>query len=142
MSSAARAFTGVAATRTGQTGQVNRAFKGMADEMKSKKVDQLADSDHLNRLTHRQLVSLVFSLQNKLIEKQATVDEMRAEANSDAPIAAASTAKYWDTKRMAKESGVAVCTICRNADTLGGIKLGGDWLFPAGTTYGKKRQRK
>jgi hypothetical protein len=84
---------------------------------------------------------LVASLQNQLADAQRLIEEMRAQANSDAPVATVGTAKYWDTKRMAKESGVAICTICRNADALGGIKLGGDWLFPAGTTYGKKRKR-
>lgn len=131
-------YAGIAATRAGQAKQVTKAFRGIATELKRKQINQLDDSDHLNSLSHRQLVGLVLSLQNQLADAQALLEESRTAAYSDAPAAI----KYDDCKTVAKRSGVAICTICRNADTLGGIKLGGDWLFPTGTTYGKRRQRK
>ena len=139
MTMTSRAFTGLATTRTGQTKQIDKAFKGMAAELKRRQAVQTADCDEPQSIEQYKL--LVASLQNQLADAQALIEEMRTQANSDAPVATVSTAKYWDTKRMAKESGVAVCTICRNADVLGGIKMGGDWLFPAGTKYGKKRHR-
>ena len=80
-------------------------------------------------------------LWQRLADAEALIAEMRAYANSDEP-AAAKPSAYWDSKRVARESNVAVCTICRNADKLGGTKLGGDWVFPVGTTYGKQRRRK
>jgi len=44
---------------------------------------------------------------------------------------------------VAEKSGVAICTICRNADKLGGTQLAsGDWVFPVGTTYGRRRKAK
>lgn len=140
MTSTARAYSGLAATRTGQSKQVDKAFKGMADELKRRKAVQAADCDQPQTLEQAQRV--IASLQNQLADAQRLIEDMRAQANSDAPVATVSSTKYWSTERMAKESGVAICTICRNADALNGIMVGGVWLFPAGIKYGKKRNRK
>jgi hypothetical protein len=133
-------FSPLGTTRAGQTAQVNHAFKGLAADMKRKQAVAAPDCDEPQTL--EQAKRVIAHLQSQLADAQALIDEMRATANSDAPAAVTSSTKFWDSKRMAKESGVAICTICRNAESLGGIKLGGDWLFPAGTTYGKKRTRK
>lgn len=131
-------FTGLGTTRTGQTKQVNRGYKGLAADMKRKQSVAVEPVP----MTAAQYECIITDLRQQLADAQALIAEMRAQANGDAPAAAISTTKYWDSKTVAEKSGVAVCTICRNADTLGGMKLGGDWLFPAGTTYGHKRNRK
>lgn len=138
MTSLARSFNGLGATRSGQSAQVAKAFRGMAAEMEAKQVDA-ADCDEPQ--TIEQYRWLVASLQAKLADAQALIDEMRATANSDAP-AAAVTGNLIDSATLARKSGVAVCTICRHAAELGGIKMAGDWLFPASVTYGRKRKRK
>lgn len=138
MNSLARSFTGLGATRSGQSAQVAKAFKGMAAEMEAKQVDA-ADCDEPQ--TIEQYRWLVASLQAKLADAQALIDEMRAVANSDAP-AAAVTDGLISTADLAEKSGVSVSTICRHAEELGGIKMAGDWLFPASVTYGRKRKRK
>jgi hypothetical protein len=134
-------FTGLAATQRGRTQQVNKAFRGIAEDLKNRKAVQTADCDEPQTVEQYKL--LVARLRNQLADAQALIDEMRASANSEAPAAEVVTsAKLWSTERVAKESHVAICTICRNADLLGGIKIGKDWLFPAGTTYGRRRKRK
>ncbi|MBA3948124.1 MAG: hypothetical protein H0X37_26690 [Herpetosiphonaceae bacterium] len=132
-------FGALSKTQAGRTGQINRAYKGLAEDMKRKAI-AVPDCDQPQTL--EQALRVIVDLQSKLADAQNLIEDMRANANSDAPVATTSTAKYWDTKRVAKESGVAICTICRNVDVLGGFKLGGDWLFSVGTTYGKKRKRK
>lgn len=132
-------FIHLAATRNGQTQQINRAYKTMAADLKCKAV-QAPDCDDPSTLSHKQLVSLVLSLQNQLADALALLEEGRTAAYSDASVTG--TTAYWDSKHVADESGVAVCTICRNAKELGGTKLAGDWLFPVGTTYGRRRKSK
>ena len=131
-------MTSLARTLTGRTRQITNAYRGMADEMKRKQSVVIEDVP----MTIQQYECIIEDLRQQLADAEALIQDMRRQANSDAPAAAPSSTKYWDSKRVAKESKVAVCTICRNADTLGGIKLGGDWLFPAGTTYGKRRKSK
>src|SRR6185503_3779239 len=108
-----RHFTGLAATRTGQTKQVNKAYKGLAADLKRKQSVAVKAVP----MTAKQYECLIADLRQQLADAEALITEMRKHANSDAPAVAVSTAKYWDSKRVAKESGVAVCTICRNADT-------------------------
>ena len=133
----------VGSTLRGRTSQITRAYRGMADEMKHKKAVQAADCDQPQTL--EQALRVIADLQNRLADAQTLIEEMRAAANSDqpdVPAVASSKPKYWDTKRVAKESGVAICTICRNVEALGGFMMDGGWWFPANTTYGKKRSRK
>ncbi len=137
-----RTFTGLANTRRGQTQQLNHAFHGMAEDMKRRAV-AAADCDQPTTLPAA--LRVIESLQQQLADAQALIDDMRAQANSDVPAESAPERRlsgYWDSKMVAEMSGVAVCTICRNAKSLGGIKLGGDWVFPKNTTYGIKRQQK
>ena len=138
MTSLARSFNGLGATRSGQSQQVAKAYRGMAAEMEAKQVDA-ADCDEPQ--TIEQYRWLVASLQAKLADAQALIDEMRATANSDTP-AAATTGKLIDSATLARKSGVSVSTICRHAAELGGTKMAGDWLFPSGTTYGRRRKAK
>lgn len=132
-------FSGLAKTAAGRTAQITRAYRGIADEM-ARKQTPAPDGDTLDTLTPKQLRALVRALQDKLADAQAAIDDMRASANGghDVP---ATAVDYWDTRRVARESHVAICTICRNATALSGIKLGGDWVFPVGTKYGGKRKR-
>jgi hypothetical protein len=145
-------FTGLAATQRGRTGQVAKAFKGLAADLKNKQVFN-PDCDEPQTLEAAKRV--IVALQQQLADAEALIAEMRAasnsdapaatadaEANSDAPAATADTVHLWNTARVARESHVAVCTICRNVDLLGGIRVGKDWLFPVGTTYGRRRKRK
>lgn len=132
-------FGALSKTQAGRTGQINRAYKGLADDMKRKTI-AVPDCDQPQSL--EQALRVIADLQNKLVDAQNLIEDMRANANSDTPVATVNTTKYWSTERMAKESGVAVCTICRNAEALNGVKVGGVWLFPAGIKYGKKRKRK
>ncbi len=138
MTSLARAFNGLGATRSGQSRQVAKAFKGLAADMARK---QVINPDCDEPQTIEQYKLLVASLQARLADAQALIDEMRAEANSDAP-AAAATGQLIDSATLARKSGVSVSTICRHAEELGGTKMAGDWLFPAATTYGRKRKPK
>lgn len=133
-----RHYTGLSATQRGITDQLTRGYKGHAADLKHKQSVAVESVP----ITAAQYECIITDLRQQLADAQTLIAEMRSHANGDAPAAAISTAKYWDSKTVAKKSGVAVCTICRNADTLGGMKLGGDWLFPAGTTYGHKRNRK
>jgi len=128
-------FGSLAATQRGRTDQITRAYLGAAEELKHKQ-----EAVKTVPMTPFQYECLITDLRQQLADARHIINEMRDQANSDAP--AVVTGKYEDSKTVARRSGVAVCTICRNADSLGGMKLGGDWLFPAGTTYGKKRERK
>ena len=131
-------MTSLARTYQGHTRQINRAFLGMADELERNAVI-LEDVP----MTAQQYECIIEDLRQKLADAEALINDMRAIANSDGTdTVSGNPTKYWDSKRVAKESKVAICTICRNADILGGTKLGGDWLFPVGTTYGKKRKGK
>lgn len=133
-------FTGLAATQRGRTGQVAKAFKGLAADMKRRQTIESPDCDEPQALDAAKRV--IVALQQQLADAETLIDEMRAAANSDAPAATADTVHLWNTARVARESHVAVCTICRNVDLLGGIRVGKDWLFPVGTTYGRKRKAK
>lgn len=132
-----RMFNDLGKTRAGQSRQINRAFSGLADELERRRAANIEDAP----MTAAQYERRIADLEQKLADAEALISEMRAYANGDEPAAVKPTT-YWDSKRVARESHVAVCTICRNADKLGGTKLGGDWVFPVGTTYGKQRRRK
>lgn len=135
-------YAGLGATRRGQAKQVNRAFSGMADEMKRRSA-QVEDCDDLSSLSHQQLVNLVVSLQQQLADAQSLIDEMRSEANGSASLQAEASGDYWTTKMVAEKSGKCIATITRNAQSLGGWQLAsGDWLFPVGTKYAGRRKRK
>lgn len=133
-------FAGLGKTQMGRSAQINRGYKGMADEMKRKK--QAVDVDCDEPQTLPDALRLIAHLRNQLADAQAIIEDMRTQANGDHNAESDQKVGYWDSKRVAKESNVAVCTICRNAAEMGGIKLGGDWLFPAGTTYGRRRKTK
>lgn len=132
-------FVGLSKTQRGRAEKIRRGYLGMAHEMENKRV---VDADCDQPQTLEDALRLIAHLKNKLAEAEDQREADRAAAYGDAPAVASGTVKYWDSKRVAKESSVAICTICRNAADLGGTKLGGDWLFPAGTTYGHKRKRK
>ena len=129
-------FAGLGKTFSGRTTQIARGYRGMADEMARKQAAAPEDDAPQTLEAAKRVIAY---LEQKLADAEALIEEMRADANEGIPSGASGT--YWDSKRVARESNAAVCTICRNADVLGGIKLGGDWLFPAGTVYGKKRKR-
>lgn len=136
-------YAGRAATEQGRSRQINRGYRGMADEMKRRAAGQPADCDDLSDLSPQQLVNLVVSLQQQLADAQNLINEMRAEANGDLPVQAADKSEYWTTKMVAEKSGKCIATITRNAESLGGWQLeSGDWLFPVGTQYAGKRSRK
>lgn len=140
MTSAPRSFTGIAATKSGQSQQLDRIFKNMARNLKSRNAAQPVELDEPQTLADAKRV--IAHLRNQLADAQNLIDDMRAQANSDAPTVTAST-EFWDTATVARKSGnVSISTICRNAVALGGTKLGGDWMFPVGTTYGKRRKSK
>ncbi len=134
-------FGGLAATRTGQTKQLDRAYRGIADDLTRSKTVEAADCDQPQTL--EQALRVIASLQNQLTDAQALIADMRNTANSDAPAATSRQAKYWTTKQVAQKSGnKAISTITRNAIALGGIKVGSDWLFPVGTIHHGKRKSK
>lgn len=136
-----RTFTGLADTATGRTRQITKAYKGLADDLKRRSAGQPADCDEPQTLKQAKLV--IASLRNQLADAQTLIDEMRAQANSDAAAPVVTTSASWTTKTVAEKSNVAICTIIRNADNLGGWQLqSGDWLFPVGTTYGRRRKAK
>jgi len=136
-------YSGLAATQQGRTRQMSRSYRGMADEIERRRAERAEDCDDLSSLSHQQLTNLVISLRQQLTDAQNLIDEMRAEANGSTPVQAESSGDYWTTKMVAEKSGVAICTIIRNVDTLGGWQLqSGDWLFPIGTTYGRRRKAK
>lgn len=130
-------YAGFGATRSGQSKQVNKALRGMADDMKRKQSVAVRAVPK----TAKQYECVITDLRQQLAEALALIKDMRASVNGDTP-AAADVSGFIDSATLARKSGVAVCTICRNADKLGGIKLGGDWLFPATATYGRKRKAK
>ena len=133
-----RMFSDLGKTRAGQQRQMSKAFQGLADELDRRRAANTEDAP----MTAAQYERRIADLEQRLADAEALISEMRAYANSDEPATVAKPSTYWDSKRVARESNVAVCTICRNADKLGGTKLGGDWVFPVGTTYGKQRRRK
>lgn len=140
MTSVSHRFTGLAATETGRTRQIAKAFHGMAEDMKTRAVAS-ADCDEPKTLAQAKRV--IASLRNKIAEYEDLLNEIRAEANSDAPTPAVTSSKSWTTKTVAEKSGVAISTIIRNVDKLGGWQLqSGDWMFPVGTTYGRRRKSK
>lgn len=133
-------MSSVASTLRGRTDQITRGYRGMADEMKNKHV---VDVDCDQPQTLEDALRVIAHLKNKLAEAEDQRNADRAAAYSDAPAAVTHVSKYWDTKRVAKASGnVAISTITRHALDLGGIKLGGDWVFPEGTVYKGQRKRK
>jgi len=132
-----RTFHDLGKTRAGQSRQISKAYQGLADELDRRRAANTEDAP----MTAAQYERRIADLEQRLADAEALIAEMRAYANSNEP-AAAKPSTYWDSKRVARESNVAVCTICRNADKLGGTKLGGDWVFPVGTTYGTQRRRK
>ena len=134
-------FTGLALTETGRTRQITKSFKGLAEDMKRRRAGQPADCDQPQTL--EEALRRIVYLEQKLDEAQTTIDDLRAQINGDAPAASAAPIESWTTKTVAQKSGVAICTIIRNVDTLGGWQLqSGDWLFPVGTTYGRRRKAK
>lgn len=127
-------------THQGRTSQLNRAYKGLGADMKRKQAAAGPDCDEPQTLEQYKLAYAALKL--KLEEAQTLIDEMRAAANGDSP-AATTTTGFLTTAEVARKSGVAVCTIIRNTDVLGGWQLpNGDWLFPSGTTYGRRRKSK
>lgn len=141
MSATVRGHSPLAATLSGRTRQITAGYNGLADRLKRARAAQAQAGcpDDLAALTRDQLQALVVSLQAKLEGALATIEDLRALANRDAALPADA---MWDTATVARKSGVNVSTICRNAQRLGGIKLGGDWMFPSGTTYGRRRAAK
>lgn len=134
-----RGFTGLAATTNGRTKQIARGFRGLAADIERRRSRQPVEPAAPQSL--EQALRVIDALRSQLADAQDTIDSLRAQLNSDSASPVASEA-MWDTATVARKSGVAISTICRNADTLGGKKLGGDWLFPAGTTYGRRRKSK
>lgn len=140
MTTTSRGFAGLSTTTKGRTDQLNRVYRGMADEMKRNQAEQ-SDYDDLSALSAHQLRRLVIKLQQDLADAHALLEDMRAHENGDQFAAVGKKVSYWDTARVARESGKSIATICRNAKELGGIKLGSDWVFPSGTRYGGKRKK-
>ncbi len=130
-----RGFIGLAATANGRAKQINRGFRGLAADIERRRAGQAVEPDAPQTLDHA--LRLIAQLRNQLVDAQATIDDLRAGLNSDSAVVSEA---MWDTATVARKSGVAISTICRNADKLGGKKLGGDWLFPVGTTYGRRRK--
>jgi len=142
MTSVSRRFTGIADTQKGRTRQITKAYKGMADDLNHRRAVAAVDCDQPTTLPAALMV--IEALKQQLADAQNLIDDMRAQANSDAPAgSAAAMIKSWSTKTVADKSGVAICTIIRNVDKLGGWQLdSGDWRFPVGTTYGRRRKAK
>lgn len=135
-------YTGLAATHQGRTRQITKAYKGIADDLKRSRAGQPADCDQPQTL--EDALRRIAFLEQQLADAQTLIEEMRGQANSDASVeAVAESGKSWSTKTVADKSGVAICTIIRNVDTLGGWQLeSGDWRFPVGTIYGRRRKAK
>jgi len=133
-----RHYLNLAATQSGRTRQIAKGYRGLAEDMKRRQSDQ-ADCDQPQTL--EEALRVIASLQQQLADAQTLINDMRGQANSDAPAEAGS--QSWSTKTVADKSGVAICTIIRNVDVLGGWQLeSGDWRFPVGTTYGRRRKAK
>lgn len=131
-------FNGLAATQTGRTAQLTRAYKTMAADMKRRQSAQPVDIDEPQTLADA--LRLITALRQQLADAQAAIDDMRKASNGEVTVSESATADYWTTAQVARKSNVAICTICRNAGTLGGRKVGSDWFFPVGTTYGRRRK--
>lgn len=131
------ANTALGRTLNGRKQQIDKAFNGIAANIKHRQAEAPADAP----LSASQYRAIIADLEQQLADAGALIEEMRRSANSDAPAAISST-RYWSAKRVSKESNCAICTVCRNAVELGGVKIGADWMFPTGTTYGGRKRGK
>lgn len=129
-------MTGLVDTYVGVLKQVNRAYRGQGKEIARRNAGKL---DDCQPKTLEEALRVIEAKNHIIADLRASlVDKKRADHK--AVIRSGNTEpKYWDTATMCAKSGCVVSTITRNAKELGGIKLGGKWMFPVGHPYSKKR---